>query len=121
MKKVVYSVSRYRKDEIVKLTGLGYITDTDLIIACVSQKGKPYMQTLKILQTTTAQDGLTIFPFIKTNKQRGAGAPTHKKSPLPKKRFWGDMGVESHRQKPLFFIGGKQICSVFTVLSVHYV
>ena len=37
MKKVVYSVSRYRKEEIVKLTGLGYITDTDLIIACVNR------------------------------------------------------------------------------------
>ena len=44
MKKVVYSVSRYRKDEIVKLTGLGYITDKDLIIACMSQKGKPYIR-----------------------------------------------------------------------------
>ena len=44
MNKVVYSVSRYRKDEIVKLTGLGYITDKDLIIACMSQKGKPYIR-----------------------------------------------------------------------------
>ena len=47
MKKVVYSVSRYKKDEIVKLTGLGYITDTDLIIACVSQKGKPYIRVFE--------------------------------------------------------------------------
>ena len=47
MKKVVYSVSRYRKEEIVKLTGLGYITDTDLIIACVSQKGKPYIRVFE--------------------------------------------------------------------------
>ena len=48
MKKVVYSVSRYRKEEIVKLTGLGYITDTDLIIACVSQKGNPISEYSKI-------------------------------------------------------------------------
>ena len=34
MKKVVYSVTRYRKEEMLKLSGLGYITDTDLIIAC---------------------------------------------------------------------------------------
>ena len=47
MKKVVYSVSRYKKDEIVKLTGLGYITDTDLIIACVTQKGKPYIRVFE--------------------------------------------------------------------------
>ena len=47
MKKVVYSVSRYRKEEIVKCPGLGYITDTDLIIACVSQKGKPYIRVFE--------------------------------------------------------------------------
>lgn len=44
MKKVVYSVSRYRKDEIVKFTGLGYVTDTDLIIACMSKNNKPYIR-----------------------------------------------------------------------------
>ena len=35
MKKVVYSVTRYRKDDIDKISGLGYITDTDLVIACI--------------------------------------------------------------------------------------
>ena len=47
MKKVVYSVTRYRKEEMLKLSGLGYITDTDLIIACVSQKGKPYIRVFE--------------------------------------------------------------------------
>ena len=44
MKKVVYSVSRYVKGELNKITGLGYITDEDLVIACMSQNGKPYIR-----------------------------------------------------------------------------
>ena len=44
MKKVVYSVTRHRRDEIEKISGLGYITDTNLVIACVSQAGKPYIR-----------------------------------------------------------------------------
>ena len=32
MKKVVYNITRYRKEELIKISGLGYITDTDLII-----------------------------------------------------------------------------------------
>ncbi len=47
MKKVVYSVTRYRKDELIKMSGLGYITDTDLIIACVSQNGKAYIRVFE--------------------------------------------------------------------------
>ena len=47
MKKVVYSVTRYRKEEMLKLSGLGYITNTDLIIACNSQKGKPYIRVFE--------------------------------------------------------------------------
>lgn len=44
MKKVVYSVSRYRKGDIEKNTGIGYITDRDLVIACISKNGKPYIR-----------------------------------------------------------------------------
>ena len=40
MKKVVYSISRFSKFGNTKMTGVGFITDKDLIIACVSQKGK---------------------------------------------------------------------------------
>jgi hypothetical protein len=43
MKKVIYSVSRYRKGDIEKNTGIGYITDRDLVIACISKNGKPYI------------------------------------------------------------------------------
>ena len=47
MKKVVYSVTRYRKEDIDKISGLGYITDTDLVIACVSKAGKPYIRVFE--------------------------------------------------------------------------
>lgn len=35
MKKVVYSVTRYGRTENFQMKGVGYITDTDLVIACV--------------------------------------------------------------------------------------
>ena len=47
MKKVVYSVTRYRRDDIDKISGLGYITDTDLVIACMSKAGKPYIRVFE--------------------------------------------------------------------------
>ena len=47
MKKVVYAVTRYRKEELIKLSGLGYITDTDLVIACISNNGKPYIRVFE--------------------------------------------------------------------------
>ena len=47
MKKVVYSVSRYKKGEIIKMTGIGYITDKDLVIACMSKKGNPYIRVFE--------------------------------------------------------------------------
>ena len=46
MKKVVYSVSRVGKQDS-KMTGIGYITDSDLVIACVSIKGKPYIKVFE--------------------------------------------------------------------------
>ena len=44
MKKVVYSVSRNNRFGSNKLTGVGFITDADLIIACVSKKGNAYIR-----------------------------------------------------------------------------
>lgn len=44
MKKVIYSVSKFNKFGNNKLTGIGFITDKDLIIACVSQKGNAYIR-----------------------------------------------------------------------------
>ena len=47
MKKVVYSVQKLGKMETPKMTGLGYVTEKDLVIACISQKGKPYIRALE--------------------------------------------------------------------------
>ena len=47
MKKVVYSVSRFNKFGNNKLTGIGFITEKDLIIACVSQKGNAYIRVFE--------------------------------------------------------------------------
>ena len=37
MKKVVFSVTKQGRYENTKTTGVGYITDTDLITACISK------------------------------------------------------------------------------------
>ena len=47
MKKVVYGISRYRNNDVAKLTGVGYITDEDLIIACLSKSQKPYLRVFE--------------------------------------------------------------------------
>ena len=61
MKKVVYSISRYKKGEIIKMTGIGYITDKDIVIACLSKKGNPYIRVfedaLQYCYPNTAKDG----------------------------------------------------------------
>ena len=44
MKKVVYSVVRNLKNEQIKLTGVGYITDTDLLTVATSKDNKPYIR-----------------------------------------------------------------------------
>ena len=47
MKKVVYSISKFNKFGSNKMSGVGFITDKDLIIACVSQKGNPYIRVFE--------------------------------------------------------------------------
>lgn len=47
MKKVVYSISKFNKFGSNKMSGVGFITDKDLVIACVSQKGNPYILFLR--------------------------------------------------------------------------
>ena len=44
MKKVVYSISRLSRFGNNKMTGVGFITESDLVIACVSQKGNAYIR-----------------------------------------------------------------------------
>ena len=47
MKKVVYSVTKVGRNENTKMTGLGYVTDKDLVVACISKGGKPYIRVFK--------------------------------------------------------------------------
>ena len=47
MKKVVYSVSKNNRYGGNKLTGLGFITESDLVIACVSKKGNAYIRVFE--------------------------------------------------------------------------
>ena len=47
MKKVVYTVTKVGKTENTKMTGLGYVTDKDLIIACISKNQKPYIRVFE--------------------------------------------------------------------------
>lgn len=47
MKKVVYLVTKVGRTENTKMTGLGYITDKDLVIACISKNQKPYIRVFE--------------------------------------------------------------------------
>ena len=44
MKKVVYSVTRVMKEDNLKVKGVGYITDTDLLTIATSKENKPYIR-----------------------------------------------------------------------------
>ena len=46
MKKVVYSVTRLGRTE-QKISGIGYVTDEDLITACIGKSGKPYIRVFE--------------------------------------------------------------------------
>ena len=47
MKKVVYSVSKINRFGNNRMTGVGFITDEDLVIACVSRKGNAYIRVFE--------------------------------------------------------------------------
>ena len=47
MKKVVYSIKKAGRNEDFQLKGIGYITDEDLIIACISKTNKPYIRVFE--------------------------------------------------------------------------
>ena len=47
MKKVYYSVTRYGKKNVDSMSGVGYITDEDLIIACSAKEQKPYIRVFE--------------------------------------------------------------------------
>ena len=47
MKKVVYSVSRTNRYGSTKMTGLGFVTESGLIIACNGKSGKAYIRVFE--------------------------------------------------------------------------
>ena len=47
MKKVVYSVTRLTKEENIKTSGIGYITDTDLLTVATTKDNKPYIKVFE--------------------------------------------------------------------------
>ena len=65
MKKVVYSVTKVGRNDNTKMTGLGYITEEDLVIACISKNQKPYIRVFedcvkechKVINTTNEYKG----------------------------------------------------------------
>lgn len=46
MKKVVFSVTKLGSQQ-AKTTGVGYVSETDLIIPAVSKNGKPYIRVFE--------------------------------------------------------------------------
>ena len=65
MKKVVYTVTKVGRTENTKMSGLGYVTENDLIIACISKNQKPYIRVFegavkdchKVINTTNEYKG----------------------------------------------------------------
>ena len=61
-KKVRYSVSKYQKGGPITMSGTGYITETDLVIACTNKYGKLYVRIF--------EDALKYcFPIIDKNNE----------------------------------------------------
>ena len=46
MKKVVFSITKLGRAE-QKISGIGYVTDKDLITACLGKNGKPYIRVFE--------------------------------------------------------------------------
>lgn len=48
MDKIIYSITKIGKKENTKITGIGYATDTDIVVACTSAKSsKPYIRVFE--------------------------------------------------------------------------
>ncbi len=50
MKKVIYSITKLGKTENTKFTGIGYVTDEELITANISKNGKPYIRVFDCIK-----------------------------------------------------------------------
>lgn len=47
MKKIIYAITKIGKKEDAKITGIGYITDEDIITARVNKQNKPYIKVFE--------------------------------------------------------------------------
>lgn len=47
MEKIIYAITKIGKKENEKMSGIGYATDTDIIIACNSKANKPYVRVFE--------------------------------------------------------------------------
>ena len=81
MKKVIYSVTKIGKKENTKITGSGYITDTDLITALIANNGKPYVRVFEdalkychnLINSTTEFKGvITEFQSVEFELENGS-------------------------------------------------
>lgn len=50
MKKVIYSVTRLSRKGNVKVSGIGYLSNNDLLTAQISQNNKPYVRVYEDLK-----------------------------------------------------------------------
>ena len=69
MQKVVYSITKAGRNEN-RMTGVGFITKEDLIIACLSQKGKPYVRIFKyaLASGIITHNPMLLIPFKKAER-----------------------------------------------------
>ena len=59
MQKVVYSITKLGKKENTKVTGVGYVTDEDLITANVGKSGKAYIRIFPCVKDCHPVSGTT--------------------------------------------------------------
>ena len=135
MKKVVYSISKLSRFGSTKMTGVGFITDEDLIIACVSQKGNPYIRVfedcVKNCHAIPNRDGefkgahYEIREIEVETKTAAASSPVttnaKSRSNIPYGTSWSD---RRHNMKNKFYLKEFQFFDgentvVFNILSVE--
>lgn len=50
LQKVIYSITKLGKNENTKITGIGYITDEELLIATESKNHKSYIRSFECIK-----------------------------------------------------------------------
>ena len=62
MKKVIYAVTRLKRERNVKVSGIGYLSNNNLLTAQISKNGKPYVRVyedLKLLKSVKNENEFT--------------------------------------------------------------